>query len=223
MVVVVLCNFQESTWSNRLMLWLPLKGMPGKGPGSWEMAALPEQWPNIWALIGEQHSCCERNISHAWEKGLEGICSVNPSEAQRCCLPCPADGKLRQRLIFTHCWGSPWWNRHWSLCLKLMPSALMKKSHFNWIEIRKHQDGFQLTNGSKIRKEKVKPGLWVDRHLHMSLSVKVSSAPSMDVNSLLWTAPKMPAGSSRLQEAHEWSLMKSQAQHPRSDSCSSLK
>lgn len=29
------------------MLWLPLKGMPGKGPGSWEMAALPEQWPNI--------------------------------------------------------------------------------------------------------------------------------------------------------------------------------
>lgn len=44
---VVPGNFQESTWSNRLMLWLPLKGMPGKGPGSWEMAALPEQWPNI--------------------------------------------------------------------------------------------------------------------------------------------------------------------------------
>lgn len=90
--------------------------------------------------------------------------------------------------------------------------------HFVSIEIIKHHDGFQLTNGSKIREEKAKRGPWADRHLRTSLSVKVSSAFSMDVNYFLWTAPKTPAGSSRLQEAHEWSLMKAQAQHPKSDS-----
>lgn len=39
----VLCGFWESRWSNKLMLWLLFKRMPGKGPGYWEMAALPEQ------------------------------------------------------------------------------------------------------------------------------------------------------------------------------------
>lgn len=39
----VLCDFWESRWSNKLMLWLLFKGMPGKGPGYWDRAALPEQ------------------------------------------------------------------------------------------------------------------------------------------------------------------------------------
>lgn len=86
------------------MLLLLFKGMPGKGPGYWEMAALPEQWPNMGALMEEQRSCWEGNIS-SLGKGLGGHPhrSPIPSEAQRCCLPCPADGKLRQSLIFTHC------------------------------------------------------------------------------------------------------------------------
>lgn len=55
------------------MLRLLFDGMPGKRPDYWEVAALTEQWTNMQALMEKQCFCCERRISHPWEKGWEYI------------------------------------------------------------------------------------------------------------------------------------------------------
>lgn len=40
-------------------------------------------------------------------------------------------------------------------------SCSFGENHSIWIRLRKLHDGFQVINGSKIGKEKVKPGPWV--------------------------------------------------------------
>lgn len=60
------------------------------------VSALPEQWPNVPAVIEEQQSNHNREILHLWEGGYEGICTAAPFPWGHKALPHPAGGKLRQ-------------------------------------------------------------------------------------------------------------------------------